>query len=167
MCGVKTNIVTAVEIAGRDAGSSPMLPALLTTTAQTFSPREVSGDKEFGSLKNYDAIEAAGATPFIAFKARHTGKGGGLWSKMHHYFNFRRDEFLSHYHKRSNVESTFSMIKAKFRDHVRSKTDTAMRNEALCKILCHNICVLIQEIHELGIEATFWSESSNDQKVLA
>jgi hypothetical protein len=86
---------------------------------------------------------------------------------MHHYFNFRRDDFLSHYHKRSNVESTFSMIKAKFRDHVRSKTDVAMRNEALCKILCHNLCVLIQEIHELGIEATFWSESSNDQKVLA
>jgi transposase len=167
MCGVKTNIVTAVEIAGRDAGSSPMLPALLSTTTQTFSVSEVSGDKEFGSLKNYDAIEAAGATPFIAFKARHTGKGGGLWAKMHHYFNFRRDDFLTHYHKRSNVESTFSMIKAKFRDHVRSKTDVAMRNEALCKILCHNICVLIQEIHELGIEATFWSESSNDQKVLA
>ena len=131
MCGVKTNIVTAVDcwLKAR-AGSSPMLPPLLATTTQTFTAREVSGDKEFGSFKNYDAIEAAGATPFIAFKARHTGKGGGLWSKMHHYFNFRRDEFLSHYHKRSNVESTFSMIKAKFRDHFRSKTDVAMVNEA-------------------------------------
>jgi transposase len=165
MCGVKTNIVTAVEIAGRDAGSSPMLPALLATTTQTFTAREVSGDKEFASLKNYDAIEAAGATPFIAFKSRHTGKGGGLWSKMHHYFNFRRDEFLSHYDKRSNVESTFSMIKAKFRDHVRSKTDTAMRNEALCKILCHNLCVLIQEMYELGIDPLFWTESPSVQKI--
>ena len=167
MCGVKTNIVTAVEIAGRDAGSSPMLPALLSTTTQTFTAREVSGDKEFASLKNYDAIEAAGATPFIAFKARHTGKGGGLWAKMHHYFNFRRDDFLSHYHKRSNVESTFSMIKAKFRDHVRSKTDVAMRNEALCKILCHNLCVLIQEMYELGIDPLFWAESQLAQKVTA
>ncbi len=165
MCGVKTNIVTAVEIAGRDAGSSPMLPPLLATTTQTFTAREVSGDKEFASFKNYDAIEAAGATPFIAFKARHTGKGGGLWSKMHHYFNFRRDEFLTHYHKRSNVESTFSMIKAKFRDHVRSKTDVAMRNEALCKILCHNICVLIQEMYELGIDPIFWTEPTSVQKV--
>ena len=34
------------------------------------------------------------------------------------------------YHKRSNVESTFSMIKAKFRDHVRSKTPVAMVNES-------------------------------------
>ena len=60
-------------------------------------------------------------------------------------------------HKRSNVESTFSMIKAKFRDHVRSKTDVAMVNEVLCKIVCHNICCLIQESHELGIDAAFWS----------
>ena len=167
MCGVKTNIVTAVEIADKQASSAPLLPALVAKTAQTFTTREVSGDKEFGSLKNYDAIEAVGATPFIAFKARHTGKGGGLWAKMHHYFNFRRDEFLSHYHKRSNVESTFSMIKAKFRDHVRSKTDVAMRNEALCKILCHNICVLIQEMYELGIDPLFWAESENAQKVEA
>jgi len=75
---------------------------------------------------------------------------------MFHYFAFNRQEFLGHYHKRSNVESTFSMIKAKFRDHVRSKTDVAMTNEVLCKILCHNICCLIQAMYELGIEPTFW-----------
>ena len=65
---------------------------------------------------------------------------------MFHYFQYRREDFLSHYHKRSNVESVFSMIKAKFRDHVRSKTDVAMVNEVLCKIICHNICCLIQRI---------------------
>lgn len=80
---------------------------------------------------------------------------------MFHYFHFRREEFLSHYHKRSNVESTFSMIKAKFRDHVRSKSDVAMKNEVLCKIICHNICCLIQESHELGISADFWSSKSS------
>ncbi|QDV91790.1 Transposase DDE domain protein [Phycisphaerae bacterium RAS2] len=163
MCGVKTNVVTAVEIAGKDASSTPMLPDLLKTTAKNFKPREVSGDKEFGSLRNYDAIEAVGATPFIPFKSIHTGKGGGLWAKMYHFFQYHRDEFLAHYHKRSNVESTFSMIKAKFRDHIRSKTDVAMMNEVLCKIVCHNICVLIQEMFELGIEPTFWAEKSPAQ----
>jgi hypothetical protein len=47
------------------------------------------------------------------------------------------------------------MIKAKFGDCVRSKTTVAMKNEALCKILCHNICYLIQAMHELGIRPSF------------
>ena len=97
-----------------------------------------------------------GATPFIAFKANTTAKQGGTFAKMFHFYNLKREEFLSHYHKRSNAESTMSMIKAKFGDSLRSKTDTAMINESLCKVLCHNICCLIQSVHELGITATFW-----------
>ena len=38
---------------------------------------------------------------------------------------------------------------------VRSKTDIAMKNEVLCKILCHNICCLISAMYELGITPTF------------
>ena len=37
-----------------------------------------------------------------------------------------------------------------------SRADVAMVNETLCKILCHNLVVLIHEIHELGIEPVFW-----------
>jgi hypothetical protein len=48
------------------------------------------------------------------------------------------------------------MIKAKFGDSVRSKTDVSMRNEALCKILCHNLCCLIQSFFELGVDPEFW-----------
>jgi transposase len=67
--------------------------------------------------------------------------------------NDKREEFLTHYHKRSNVETTFHMIKAKFGQRLRSKTMTAQINEALCKVLCHNLCVVIQSVHELGIDA--------------
>ncbi len=52
------------------------------------------------------------------------------------------------------------MIKSKFGDSLRSKTDTAMINESLAKVLCHNICCLIQSHYELGIEATFWKDES-------
>jgi hypothetical protein len=82
---------------------------------------------------------------------------------MFHYFKFRQQEFLDHYHRRSNVESTFSAIKRKFGPDVRSKTDAAMKNEVLCKMVAHNICVLIQEQHELGIEAEFWKDKPSDQ----
>jgi hypothetical protein len=30
-----------------------------------------------------------------------------------------------------------------------------MVNEVRCKIICHNICVLVQEAEELGIEVDF------------
>lgn len=157
MCGVKTNVITAVEIKGKDAQDAPQLPALLNQTAAgKFTMREVSADKVYASLDNYAEIARHGATPFIPFKSIHTGKGGGLWAKMYHFYNYNRDEFLAHYHKRSNVESTFSMMKAKFGDSLRSKTDVAMVNETLCKILCHNVCVLIQSAYELGIKALFW-----------
>ncbi len=109
-----------------------------------------------------NAVAALGATPFIAFKATANPKDdGSVYRKMFHYYSLRRDEFLLHYHKRSNVETTISMIKAKFGDSLRSKTDTAMVNEALCKILCHNLCCLVQSAYELGVTATFWGKETS------
>ena len=67
---------------------------------------------------------------------------------------------MRNYHKRSNVESTFMMIKTKFGDALRSKSRTAQINEALCKVLCHNICCLIQSMFELGLKSRFWQAAS-------
>jgi transposase len=91
--------------------------------------------------------------PYIAFRVNSTPTEDSVYMRMFHYYSLKRDEFLSHYHKRSNVETTFSMVKAKFGDSPRSKTDTAMINEALCKILCHNLCCLVQSAYELGVTA--------------
>jgi len=60
------------------------------------------------------------------------------------------------------VESTLLAIKRKFGDSVLSKTDTAIRNEVLCKILCHNLTCLIQEQETLGIVAIFWKDEESD-----
>ena len=155
MCGVKTNIVTAVEIQGQHANDCRLLPPLVATTAQSFTITEVSADKGYSSKNNVEIITKFGATPFISMKETDKGLGGGAWAQMYHYFNFRKQEFLAHYHKRSNVESTFSMMKRKFGDALRSKTDVAMVNETLCKILCHNLVVLIHEMCELGIDPVF------------
>ncbi len=156
MSGVKTNIVSAVEIRHRNANDAPLFRPLVETTRKSFTINEVSADKAYSSKKNIEAVVEAGGTPYIPFKVTSTEGAGGLWEKMFHYYHMNRDEFLKHYHKRSNAESTFSMIKAKFRDHVRSRTDTAMKNEVLCKLLCHNICCVIQSHCELGVEPAFW-----------
>jgi transposase len=157
-CGVKTNIVTAVVILDKHAADGKQLPEMVKTTAQNFTIREYSADKAYCSRENYEAIESAGGQGFIPFKSNATGQVGGLYEKMFHYFSFRRPDFLAHYHKRSNIESTNSMIKRKFGDSLRSKTDVALVNEALCKILCHNLVVLIHEMYELGIEPVFWTD---------
>jgi transposase len=115
ICGVKTNIVTSVEIRGRNANDSTVLPALVNSTAQNFTLSEVAADKGYATRKNAETIANVGAEPYISFAVHYTSSGGGTWERMFHYFQFRRTEFLAHYHKRSNVESTFSMMKRKFR----------------------------------------------------
>ena len=64
---------------------------------------------------------------------------------------YNKKSFMRRSHKRSNVETTFHVIKSKFGDRLRSKTRTAQINEALRKVLAHNLCCLIQSIYELGI----------------
>lgn len=52
------------------------------------------------------------------------------------------------------------MIKSKFGERLRSKTTTAQMNEALTKVLCHNLCVVIQSMYELDVVPEFWSEAA-------
>ena len=39
-----------------------------------------------------------------------------IWKQMFHLYQFQLRTVMQSYHKRSNVETTFSMIKAKFGD---------------------------------------------------
>ena len=149
--GVKTNVITAVEI--NDCGDSPMLKQLFVTTSQNFTIKELSGDKAYSSFANLEFLDDMRAVPYIAYKINSRGDTRpGIWERMFCEFTLNREDFLKHYHQRSNVESTFSMMKAKFGDAIRNKTDIAMKNEVLAKVLCHNLCCLIQEMHELGID---------------
>ncbi len=160
-CGVKTNVVTAVEITDRYAHDSRFFKPLVDATADNFTINEVSADKAYLSSGNLQAVVDKAAMPYIPFKSntianakRHTA----LWNRVYHFYSYNQERFMSHYHKRSNVESTFSMIKAKFGDALRSRTERAQINEALCKVLCHNICCVIQSMFELGLKPKFYAE---------
>jgi hypothetical protein len=72
---------------------------------------------------------------------------------------------MEHYHKRSNIETAYSMIKGKFGSALRSKSDTGQINEALCKVLAYNICVLVQAIHTFNIHPIFSSETQPEPKM--
>ena len=177
MCGVQSNIVTIADATASQSADSPYLSSFVRVTAEHFNVREVSADMAYSSRKNLHAVADVGGTAYIPFKTGSVAVQKGvsksrrdpLWEQMYHHFTLNEAEFNLHYHKRSNVETVFHMIKAKFGDKVRAKTDTAQVNEALMKVLCHNICVLIRAMYALGItpvfDPTFSPETALGQKV--
>ena len=70
MCGVKTHIVTSVEITRATKHELPFYKPLLEQTAKAgFTMREVSADKGYLSQKKLQATVDHGAVPFITFRS--------------------------------------------------------------------------------------------------
>ena len=168
MCGVKTNVITKAIITDANSHDGQHLPELVKATDKNFEVREVMGDKAYLSGANLRLVSEVGATPLIPFKSNSKARynegrnrdseEATIWNLCYHYFKLHQAEFKARYHKRSNVESTFSSVKAKFGGRLLSKREDAQVNEALLKLLCHNICVLIKAFYELGIKAEFKPE---------
>jgi transposase len=157
MCGVRTNVITSIEVTPGTVSDFNMFPALVESTAKRFQMKEVSADKGYSSRKCMEVVSKHGAIPYIAFRKHSRGlaQGSQIWRTMFVYFRDHKDEFMAHYHLRSNVESTFSMMKRKQGTYLRSRKGIAQINEILCKALVHNVCVLIQEMFESGIKVDF------------
>ncbi len=113
---------------GRYAHDTIQFKPLVKTTARNFTLREVEADKAYSSRSNLEQVAQVGTMPYIPFKSNTTGESEGseMWEKLWHIFQCNREEFLSYYHKRSNVESTMWMIKSKFDEHNRNKTDVEL-----------------------------------------
>jgi transposase len=165
--GAKTNVITFVKITSEFDNDCPQLPELAKETAKYFNMEELSGDKAYLSKENFELVNSLGGTFYVPFKTNSKASGNGMiWKKMYYYFMLNNEEYLKHYHSRSNAESTVNMIKGKFGDRVRSKVWTAQVNEVLCKIIAHNICCVIMELNELGIEETFCLKSRETARIV-
>src|SRR5207248_8501781 len=109
---------TPLEILEREAEDCTQFKQRDQTTARNgFAVKEVPADKAYLSHDNLELVEKIGGTAYIPFKVNSVpGEAGSLWEKMYHYYAMNREEYMAKYHQRSNVESVFSMAKAKFRD---------------------------------------------------
>lgn len=156
--GVRTNVVTAVKVTPSNHNDHAYFKPLLEETNENFQMRSISADKAYLSNHNLNVAAMNEVLPFIAFKANSKSqRKDSVWNRLYHFYNLNQKEFMKEYGRRANVETTFSMIKAKFSGTLRAKNKTSQTNEALCKILAHNICVLIQSMNEFGITAEFWN----------
>jgi len=156
--GNSTNIITDAIITAENGADSPQFIPLVQETANMgFDMQEVSADKAYNSIANYNAVQEVGGTAYIPYKSNitamaRTGSKARLWRKMFYYFKLNQEDFLMHYHSRSNVETTFYAVKTKFGDCLKNKTFTSQTNEILCKLIAYNITVLISAMFELKIE---------------
>ena len=153
--GIKTNIVVSAQITNEfGADHNQFAPLIEATHNNGFTISEVSADKAYIARNNLELVNSYGGVPYIPFKenSQSHGRGSRMWSKMYHYFNMRRDEFMEHYHKRSNIESTNMAIKSKFGDSLKNKNIMSQTNELLCKLIAYNITVLISAMYELKVE---------------
>lgn len=165
VCGVKTNIVMSVHVTSRRSNDSPHFGRLVAVAARNFKVAEVTADKGYLGSENMRQALVRGVMPYIPFKKNSCLDAdfkSTFWKKMLYLYRYNQEEFMKHYNSRNNVESTIWMIKSKFGDRLRSKSPTAQFNEALCKVLCHNLCVLIQSMYELGIDLEFRAIDAND-----
>ncbi|MFH1311084.1 MAG: transposase [Nanoarchaeota archaeon] len=154
--GVLTNIVTSCKITDGNQNDSPMLSGMVDETAENFKIEEWSADKGYLSRENLQKIWDKGGLPLIPFKENTTPKRGYLiWTEMYNFFKKNNDLFMKKYHLRSNAESGFHSIKAKFGDLTQMRNETGAKNDVLVKILCYNLCCLIQELFNLNLEFSF------------
>ncbi|MBI2107429.1 transposase [Candidatus Woesearchaeota archaeon] len=154
--GVKSNIVVSAKVTDGKANDSPHFEDLVKQSAY-FDIKIISADAGYLSRKNCEIVTSIRATPFIFPKKNATvrAKGSPAWNHMISLWKNNEKEFRMHYHKRSNVESSFAMIKRNYLPYVRAKSDSGQINEGLCKVVCHNLACLIMSLFEYGIKVKY------------
>lgn len=154
---VNTNIISSAIVTEGTSADGPQFQPLIKQTKKVYDIKEVSADMAYSSKNNLNFASENGILPFIPFKKNVTGKSRGsfMWSKMYKYFKTNPEEFYKKYHKRSNSETVFHMIKTKFGKSTRCINITAQINEILAICAAHNLCVLIQEMYEHNLVIDF------------
>jgi hypothetical protein len=154
--GTKWHAFTAVQVTENTVGDSPMLPVLVQRTIEAgFIPRKVTADAAYLSAVNINAIESVGADAYIDFKENTTGSSSPVLGRLFYKYMADREAYMREYHNRSNVESAFGAMKNRFGHYLRAKRPLSQYNELLCKVVCHNLAMIVLATHELGIEANF------------
>ena len=155
--GVETNVIANAYVTDGHTHDNKMFKPLVEEVVQQFTVTEVSADKGYLARDNFNLCKDYGIRLFVPFKTSSTpaARGSGEWTKMYYYALENPEEFKKHYHKRSNVETVFHMMKATGQETIRSRKFRTQSNELYCKVICHNIRMLIMLNATQGLEPEF------------
>lgn len=159
-CGVKSNIVTALNVEVKKGKDNVILREHVDKTSNNFKIDEWSGDGVYWCKENCSKVAEKNGKPFFKCKTGKTawnGKQDGhpAWKVMNSESINDSEEYNKHYHKRSNVESTNMSKKMLHGDKVYSKLDSARINEEILRWINHNLNVLNRARHQWGIIPSF------------
>ena len=156
-CGTRTNVITSAKVTVGNSGDNPEFPELVKNTSANFDAKRYSADKAYSCKKNMQLIASLEAIPYIVFKSNATDKDkkAPIWCYMFNHFKNNEKSFGKYYHRRSNVETVFSMIKLRLGEFLKCKNLQSQKNEVLLKCLSHNICCLVQQIFQSKIKIDF------------
>jgi len=151
------NAAVAISIDCNKGKDSEYLREHIGRVRKNFRINDWSGDSAYLSRDNCNAVSETGGVPWFRPKKNTTKKpkGSVSWKRMVTEFKDNPDNANSHYHKRSNSESTNSAKKKKFGKSVRSRNRTAKENEEYMKWVCYNLSVLSRGSFEFGIKPKF------------
>ena len=169
LVGLSTHVIVRMIVTDKDGSDYKQFEQLLRGAAERgVVINEVCADKAYSGRSNYLLAEKMGFDLWAPFKSndspRPTTKradewgnraSSRRWTQAFHFFQLHRPEFEPKYHRRSNIEATFSALKRKFGESVRSKSRVAQVNEILAKAIGYNLTVLVGEIYEHGIVPEF------------
>lgn len=155
--GVKSNIVTAVDINVKAGKDNVIMRKHVDLTNKNFQIREWSGDNKYWSKENCRKIRDIGAKGWFWPQNNFSGRyvKCGVFNIMSRALLKGDKEALKSYHKRSNAESTIHSKKAKLGDFVRAKLDTGKEQEEHLKWVNYNFSVLGRALYEWGIVPGF------------
>ncbi|MGH7634535.1 MAG: transposase [Gemmatimonadaceae bacterium] len=158
MVGTVTHAITSARVTPE--GDCPQLPELLRRTRVHHDVRECSADKAYSSVENHNVLESFGVESFIPFKVNAVvNPKAPVWSRHLVEFQLNQERFLERYHRRSNVETVFAMMKARFGASVASRLPTARVNETLAMCIAHNLCCVTRAIFTAGLAPAFWQDA--------
>jgi hypothetical protein len=91
--------VSAIITDENGADSLQFIPLVQDVADMGFDISEVTADKGYSAIANYNAVQEVGGQAYIPFKSNATGtvysgNKARLWRKMFHYFQLNQDDFM-------------------------------------------------------------------------
>ena len=161
MTRYKNEHVTAVTMEGRRRPTPRSSSRFWKRRSATGSRSATCpADKAYLSHDNLELVVNSGRRRTYRSSQQHAGRGGTVWDRC---------SATSRSTARTSISTTTSGRTSRARSAWSRRSSgpasaarrRAMKNEVLCKFLCHNIVVVNQRTQsELGIEPVFWHDKS-------